>query len=124
MLAIAIVGLASVSACSSRAQHGTVTGTLSLTGAPSPGVSLPLAGTVTLTRSYPGVYENGPSPEQPLVEIAVADDGAFSVDVPPGRYSVEGRSPSFGDGAVPCFGGLVRVTSSVPVSADVVCVMK
>ncbi len=118
---MALVGLA---ACSSETSTGTVSGTLSMTGGPAPGVSIPVAGTVTLARSSAAQYEDESHPTGSTVEVPVGEDGTFSIDVPAGRYEVGGTSPSFGDSAYQCSGVVVRVTGTSPASADVVCHMR
>jgi hypothetical protein len=116
--------LAALCACSSTTHKGTITGTLTMAGGLAPGTSQPVAGEVTVTYSGPDHYEAAPNTD-PIAVVQVGDDGSFSVTVPPGRYDVSGRSPSFGDGTYPCdSAGLVRVTAATSVSADVVCEMK
>jgi hypothetical protein len=86
-----------------------VGGPATITGPPSP---RPWPGTVTLTG--PGVR----------LEVPVGASGTFSVPVPPGRYTLVGHSPQFGDGSYPCqAAGVVTVTSGHTTKADVLCQM-
>ncbi len=75
----------------------------------------PLSGTVTVTQLASGTEQAGGDP----VVLQVGDDGAFSVSVPPGRYSLVGASPSVG--GVGCTGGPVLVSAGRSVSVDVEC---
>jgi hypothetical protein len=86
-----------------------VGGPASVAGAPPP---RPWPGTVTLTG--PGVHS----------DVPVGANGAFSVMVPAGRYTVVGHSPLYGSGAGLCqAAGAVLVTSGHTTKADVLCQM-
>jgi len=59
-------------------------------------------------------------------DLAVAADGAYSITLEPGRYTVVGRSPRFGDGRQPCLpaNSAAAVTAGVASTVDVLCQMK
>ncbi len=116
-LALAAVCLAGLTAaCSGGPADGTVTGHLYGVGGPAsvaaPPSPRPWPGSVTLTA--PGVDR----------DVPVGADGAFSVTVPPGKYTVTGHSPLYGSGAYLCRAtGPVTVTSGRTTRADVLCQM-
>ena len=86
-----------------------VSGVLRQTGGP-PGVSQPgVPGTVTFRG------DAGP------VEVEAAEDGTFSLRLPPGTYEVEGRSPTYGGGEGICKGNEVRVVSAPVLDVVVAC---
>ena len=96
--------------------HGTVTGHLYGVGGPAtvtaPPSPRPWPGTVTVTGS--GLQ----------LDIPVGADGAYSVRVPPGRYTVTGRSPQFNSGAALCQAvGIATVIKGHTTKADVLCQM-
>ncbi|MEY2434992.1 MAG: hypothetical protein QOC92_4717, partial [Acidimicrobiaceae bacterium] len=82
-------------------------------GAPAPGHRQVWAGNVTVS---------GPGAKR---DIPVAADGAYSVAVAPGRYTVVGHSPSFNDGKAACQAdGDAQVSSGAVATLDVFCQMK
>ena len=117
-LSLAAVGLAGfIPACSApNPDDGTLTGHLygvggpaTISGAPSP---RPWPGTITLA----GLRVHR--------DVPVGTDGAFSVMVPAGSYTVTGHSPLFGSGTYQCqSAGVVTVTSGHTTKADVLCQM-
>jgi hypothetical protein len=109
-LALAVVFLAGCSGPSGA--KGTLTGHLYGVGGPAPGLPRPWPGTVTLTG--PGVHQ----------DVSVGADGSYSVTVPAGRYTVEGRSPLYESDAPLCRAtGVATVTSGRTTTADVLCQM-
>lgn len=95
---------------------GTLTGHLYGVGGPAtiaaPPSPRPWPGTVTVTG--PGVH----------LDVSVGADGAYSVRVPPGRYTVTGHSPLYGSGTALCQAvGIATVTSGHSTLADVLCQM-
>jgi hypothetical protein len=113
-LALAVVCLAVfTAACSGQdPADGTVRGHLYGVGGPAPGLPRPWPGTVILTG--PGFRD----------EVPVSADGAFSVTVPAGSYTVTGRSPLYGSGSGLCqAAGVATVTSRHTTKADVLCQM-
>jgi hypothetical protein len=89
----AVALLALLTACSSHgssAATGTLTGHLLLVGRPAPGKPRALVGTI---------ITNGPAGRG---VIATDATGSFTVDLPPGRYSLTGRSPLYDDGNTDC----------------------
>jgi hypothetical protein len=81
-------------------------------GGPATVMAPPWPGTVTVTGS--GVHR----------DIRVGADGAYSVRVPPGRYTVTGHSPLYGNGTYLCqAAGMATVTSGYATKADVLCQM-
>jgi hypothetical protein len=92
--------------------EGTVTGHLYGVGGPAPGLPRPWPGKVIL---------NGPNVH---LDIPVGASGAFSVPVPPGRYTLIGYSPQYESGTVPCRPlGVATVTSGHSTTADIWCQM-
>jgi hypothetical protein len=113
-LTLAAVFLAGfTTACSGQGPtDGTLTGHLYGVGGPAPGSPRPWPGTVTVTGS--GVH----------LDVPVGASGAYSVRVPPGRYTVAGHSPLYGSGTTLCqAAGLATVTSGHSTKADVLCQM-
>ena len=113
-LPLAVLCLAALTAaCSAQGPaDGTLTGHLYGVGGPPPGLPRPWPGTVTLT---------GPHAH---LDVPVGASGAFSVTVPPGRYTVVGHSPLYQSGAAPCQAtGAATVTSGHTSTADVWCQM-
>jgi len=117
-LTLAAVCLAGfTTACSALGPaHSTLTGHLYGVGGPAtvtaPPSPRPWPGTVTVTDS--GVH----------LDIRVGADGAYSVRVPPGRYTVTGHSPLYGNGTYLCqAAGMATVTSGHTTKADVLCQM-
>jgi len=70
---------------------GLVLGTLDAVGGPAPGAPRPLPGTITLLNS------NGTR-----FTATAGSNGTFSVRVPPGSYTITGRSPLYDSGTVDC----------------------
>jgi hypothetical protein len=101
-------------ACSGQGPaDGTLTGHLYGVGGPAPGSPRPWPGTVTVTGS--DVH----------LDVPVGASGAYSVMVPPGRYSVAGHSPLYGSGTVLCQAAeIATVTSAHSTKADVLCQMR
>jgi hypothetical protein len=97
-----------------HAPTGTVDGSMHEVGGPAPGLDRPLSGTLTTTATD-GTQQTA----------TVDKDGRFSIDVPPGRYTVVGRSPLYGSGHYTCgsdtgpvvvlAGGLVHVDLFCPI---------
>jgi len=113
-LTVAAVCLAGfTTACSGQGPaDGTLTGHLYGAGGPAPGSPRPWPGTLTLTG--PGVH----------LDVPVAADGAYSIRVPPGRYTVVGHSPLYQSGTALCrAAGTATVTSGHTAKADVLCQM-
>ena len=92
--------------------EGALTGHLYGVGGPAPGLPRPWPGTVTLNGS--NVH----------LQLPVGASGAFSVTVPPGRYTLVGYSPQYESGAAPCLpAGVATVTSGRTTTANVWCQM-
>jgi hypothetical protein len=72
---------------------GTVEGWMNRIGGPGPVAPVPLAGTVTAKNA---------GGETRTAKIDAA--GGFSIDLAPGRYTIVGRSPSYGSGKDTCGG--------------------
>ena len=85
-------------------------GTLRMIGGPAPGVSRPVAGTITIADAT-GRH----------CDLPVLATGSFDVMLPVGKYRVSGHSPDFGDGKYECSGGVVTVTSARETAVTVVC---
>jgi hypothetical protein len=115
LAAACLAGL--TTACSALSPaHGTLTGHLYGVGGPAtvtaPPSPRPWPGTVTVTGS--GLQ----------IGISVGADGAYSVRVPPGKYTVTGHSPRYGNGTYLCQAtGMATVTSGHTTNADVLCQM-
>lgn len=93
----------------STGPNGTITGTLEAVGGP-PGPPRPVPGQVTASgggHTY---------------STAVGETGHYSLSLPPGTYTVAGRSPLYEDGAAECQAqGPVTVRTSGSITADVAC---
>ncbi|HET9974378.1 MAG TPA: hypothetical protein VFQ68_39525 [Streptosporangiaceae bacterium] len=93
--------------------QGMLTGHLYAVGGPAPGTRRPWPGTVTLTGS--GMHR----------DIKVGAVGGYSAWVPPGTYTVAGRSPLYQDGTGACRAtGPVTVASGHRTEADVLCQLR
>lgn len=118
-IVVALVLTLAASACARTqtgkglTETGVLRGHLYGVGGPAPGHRQPWAGNVTV--SGPGVKR----------EIAVGADGAYSVTLVPGRYTVVGHSPGFNDGRAACqAAGDAQVSSGAVATLDVFCQMK
>jgi hypothetical protein len=76
---------------SSMLGNGVVLGTLEAVGGPAPGTPRPLRGSITLRDSGGTAFT-----------ATAGSDGVFSVRVPPGSYTITGRSPLYDSGNVDC----------------------
>lgn len=90
---------------------GVVVGSLEAVGGPAPGTPRALSGSLTLRDSMGAVFTG-----------TAGSDGLFSVRVPPGLYTVTGRSPLYSSGNVDCQSvGPVTVTSGTTTRVVVAC---
>ena len=95
---------------SPRRADGTLVGHLYAVGGAAPGLPRPLPGTVTVTGS--GFHR----------DVRIGTSGAFSVEIPVGRYTVVGHSPLYGSGQYLCQAtAAAMVTSDHATKADVLC---
>ena len=99
--------------CSSQTPaNGTITGHLRQVGGAPPGVNRPVPGTVTITG---GTVTK---------DLQVGQDGSYTVEVPPGTYSVVGHSPTAmsGNEQIDCHAvGGTEVKSGATTIADAIC---
>ncbi len=103
---------AASSAGTTASTTGTIAGQLLAVGGPAGTPNRPLAGTVSVTNIQTRHRQS----------VSVGADGRYSVRLAPGTYLVEGRSPSYGDGAYPCqVAGPVHVTADATARSDVTC---
>jgi hypothetical protein len=90
---------------------GVVVGALEAVGGPAPGTPRPLSGSITLRDSVGTVFTG-----------TAGSDGLFSVRVPPGVYTVTGRSPLYNSGTVDCQSvGSVTVAARTTIRVVVMC---
>ena len=109
--ALAMLAL-SASACGNKTT-GTITGHLYRVGGPPPGRPTPMPGTIDVTGQGTGA-EN--------TSVRVGPDGFYSIVVPVGTYSLNGRSPLIDDGATSCHGSHnVTLQEGVTAKMDVIC---
>ncbi len=81
-------------------------------GGPAPGAARPWAGVVTVSGA--GLHR----------DIQVGRDGAYSIALPAGSYTLAGHSPLYQSGAGVCrAAAVVKVSSGRVVAADVLCQM-
>ena len=109
-LAVVVV----LAGCSRDSSRGTLTGHVYMVGGPvvrGPGpAARPLAGRVVATGGA-GSYT-----------ADVGSDGAYTLQVPPGRYEVSATSPSYNDGLSPCrVAGTVIVAANTERTVDIYC---
>lgn len=102
--------------------HGTVTGTIHLTGGPAPGSDKPASGVVYAftSRSLSGTV---------IATVNAGADGNFHLSVAPGTYYLAAISPSYTldppPATPPCRGDAPAVVSDGGTSqVEVVCAMK
>ncbi|HWL41913.1 MAG TPA: hypothetical protein VNQ73_03135 [Ilumatobacter sp.] len=101
---------------------GTVAGSLALVGGPAPGVSQPVAGTVSLRQQLP---PNGTgTPWLANADLTTGTDGTFEFVVPVGTYEAWGMSPSYGAGICTGAGESVTVSAGETVTIDLECRMR
>ena len=117
MIAAALVAVAAAGCsqgASGPAGSGVVQGHLYGVGGPAPGSQRPWAGTV--------LFDGGGR----HADVAVEDDGSFSITLGPGRYTVTGRTPGYQDGQAPCHpeSDGIEVTANATTTVDVFCHMK
>jgi hypothetical protein len=112
-LAVATLLIAvTVSDCSGGGPSGTLHGRLQGIGGPAPGLARAWPGTITIVGS-------GQSRDVP-----VGDDGAYSVTLPTGEYTIVGHSPEYGDGRYLCQAQQpVTITAGATTTADTSCSM-
>ena|SRR5437870_4763645 len=107
------LGCIMLSACSSEStpdSDGVVTGHLQMVGGPV-NVTIPVPGSITIQGDAERTVE-------------VGSNGAFSIAVLPGRYTLTGRSPQYNGGEGLCSAVIpVVVRSGETTSADVGCDM-
>jgi hypothetical protein len=91
---------------------GSISGHLLAVGGPAPGPPRPLPGEVVVTDA------SGVS----VATVEVASDGRFSVEVPAGNYTVEGRSKYYNGGSTACFAKKpVAIAGGSSIETDVFC---
>jgi hypothetical protein len=90
---------------------GTLSGYLLAVGGPPGVVPRPLIGEVVVT-DISGA---------PTATVVVGPDGRYSVVIPPGSYTVKGRSPSYDGGRTLCLGTKPVSVSGGDVVANVLC---
>jgi hypothetical protein len=107
---VLLPGCASASHDASQGAIATITGNLEAVGGLPPGSPRPLPGNIVATRlvhSYTAPVGSG---------------GRYSVTVPPGPYTLTGRSPLYGGGSYECQAGdPVTVLSGATVTVNVYC---
>jgi hypothetical protein len=97
----------------SPASGGVLQGHLYGVGGMAPGTRRAWAGTVTVTG---GAI---------VRDLAVGADGAYSVALPPGRYTLIGRSPSYGSGTGLCRAEQdAQITAGTTITLDTYCSMR
>lgn len=122
-----ILSLAAVTACSGSsasvttgsAPHGTVTGTLTISGGAAPG-------TVQSTPGEISVFTTADLTGSPVATTKTAANGNFSVNLPAGTYYLAATSPNFKidppPAVPPCRADKPAVVSTgSTVTLDVVC---
>jgi hypothetical protein len=91
-----------------------VSGTLTLTGGPPPGLHQPVHGTVRFV---------GHDAADPIT-LETDDHGHFTVALRPGTFQLDGRSPKFGGSTWACHGGTIHVGKQPLENLTVSCPMK
>lgn len=107
---------------SAPTEHGTVTGTLHLTGGPAPGTDQPATGVV---YAFTSISLSG----TPIATAKTGADGSFRLSLSPGTYYLAATSPSYTLGlppaTPPCRGDAPAVVSNGSTSrVEVLCAMK
>lgn len=121
MIVAGLVAAGATSGCSpgagpvgSAPQSGIVQGHLYGVGGPAPGTRRAWTGTVS--------FDGGGT----HADVAVKDDGSYSIALGPGRYSVVGTSPNYEDGRSACRPASdgVEVTAGSTATVDVLCQLR
>jgi nucleoside phosphorylase len=113
VLAVAASACARTHTAGRSPATGLLKGHLYGVGGPAPGRRQAWPGNITVSGS--GVKH----------DIPVTADGAYSVTLAPGRYTVVGHSPSFNDGTAPCPATTdAQIHSGTVATVDVFCLMK
>lgn len=103
----------SADASETQMMKGTLSGHLVGVGGVAPGLPRPFPGTVTVIG--PGFHR----------DISVRADGAYTVTVPPGSYTVVGHSPNLNSGKTACPAlHAANVIADQETTADVACSLK
>ena len=106
-----------LSACEGAADRtevgsSTLSGQLFAVGGPAQATNGALPGTVTATNTDTHEHHS----------VSVGSDGRYSLHLPPGDYTIAGRSPSYGDDASLCAAQQpIRITAAATAHADVIC---
>ena len=117
-LTAAVLMLTALAGCSQGApKTAALTGYLRASGGPAPGTAYPVPGTITAENT------NGTFP------ATVASDGTYDLSLPPGTYTVTGKSPNVlsNNTPAPCYpigGGKVTVYANQTTTIDVYCALK
>lgn len=115
MIALAAITAMAAVGCSdgSSGPTGTVTGHLVMAGGPAPGVTVRVPGTITASSA------------SRTHQASAAADGAFTLVLPAGSYTLSGISPQYNDGRAECVAAApVVVREGAVTRADVTCVMR
>ena len=90
---------------------------------PSAGNCLLLAGRrKARTGALPGTVIATNTDTHEHHSVSVGSDGRYSLHLPPGNYTIAGRSPSYGDDAYLCAAQQpIRITAAATAHADVIC---
>ena len=90
----------------------TLSGQLLAVGGPAQGTNRPLPGTVIAANTDTHEHHS----------VSVGSDGRYSLHLPPGNYTIAGRSPSYGDDAYLCAAQQpIRIAAATTAHADVTC---
>jgi len=124
MIAAGLVAVVAAAGCSQGAggaeparsapDSGIVQGHLYGVGGSSPGTRQAWTGTVS--------FDGGGT----HADVAVKDDGSYSIALDPGRYTVAGSSPRYEDGRQACrpAPSAIEVTAGSTTTLDVICQMR
>lgn len=98
---------------------GTISGRLLAVGGPPGSEPRPLGGRIFASSRGNMFIPTGSG----RFTASVGSDGEYSITVPPGKYTVEGRSPQYNGGRTPCLAAKmpVIVRNGGDVVANVLC---
>jgi hypothetical protein len=83
-----------------------------MAGGPAPGVTIRVPGTITAVSA------------SLTKQVIAGEDGAFTLVLPPGSYTLSGTSPQYNDGRATCVADPLVVRAGTVTRMNVTCAMR